>query len=77
MNFLKVTRAEAGGYDPQTGIFGATIDEITTELRPAVETALSKHGIPASRILVNVGDNKLTTNDDIREFNRLDSNRLG
>jgi len=30
-------------------------------------------GIPTSRILVNVGDEKLTTNDDIREFNRLDT----
>lgn len=39
----------------------------------AVERALLKHGIPTSRILVNVGDEKLTTNDDIREFNRLDT----
>ena len=29
--------------------------------------------IPATSILVNVGDEKLTTNDDIREFNRLDT----
>ena len=49
------------------------IDELTGELRPAVERALLKHGIPTSRILVNVGDDKLTTNDDIREFNRLDT----
>src|SRR5690606_13424798 len=53
--------------------FAATIDELTGELRPAVERALLKHGIPTSRILVNVGDDKLTTNDDIREFNRLDT----
>lgn len=46
---------------------------MTGELRPAVERALIKHGIPTSRILVNVGDDKLTTNDDIREFNRLDT----
>ncbi|MDN7434176.1 hypothetical protein QZN62_13255 [Burkholderia multivorans] len=44
-----------------------------SELKPAVERALIKHGIPTSRILVNVGDDKLTTNDDIREFNRLDT----
>jgi len=73
-DFLKVTEGlRPEGMTPKLAFFGATIDEITTELRPAVETALSKHGIPASRILVNVGDNKLTTNDDIREFNRLDS----
>lgn len=73
-NFLK----EAGelrpeGMLPKLAFFAATIDELTNELKPAVERALIKHGIPVSRILVNVGDNKLTTNDDIREFNRLDT----
>jgi type III restriction enzyme len=58
---------------PKLVFFAATIEELTTELKPAVEKALAKHGIPASRILVNVGDDKLTTNDDIREFNRLDT----
>jgi hypothetical protein len=58
---------------PKMAFFAATIDELTGELRPAVERALIKHGIPTSRILVNVGDEKLTTNDDIREFNRLDT----
>lgn len=61
------------GMLPKLAFFAATIDELTTELKPAVERALAKHGIPASRILVNVGDDKLTTNDDIREFNRLDT----
>jgi type III restriction enzyme len=61
------------GLLPKLGFFAATIDELTGELRPAVERALLKHGIPTSRILVNVGDEKLTTNDDIREFNRLDT----
>jgi len=73
-DFLKVTAGlMPEGMTPKLAFFGTTIDEITTELRPAVEKALAKHGIPASRILVNVGDDKLTTNDDIREFNRLDS----
>ena len=49
------------------------MEELTEELKPAVERALLKHGIPTSRILVNVGDSKITTNDDIREFNRLDT----
>jgi type III restriction enzyme len=61
------------GMLPKLAFFAATIDELTGDLRPAVERALAKHGIPATRILVNVGDEKLTTNDDIREFNRLDT----
>ncbi|CAJ5942715.1 Uncharacterized protein conserved in bacteria [Burkholderia pseudomallei] len=61
------------GLLPKLAFFAATIDELTSELKPAVERVLIKHGIPTSRILVNVGDDKLTTNDDIREFNRLDT----
>jgi type III restriction enzyme len=61
------------GMLPKLAFFAATIDELTGDLKPAVERALVKHGIPTSRILVNVGDEKLTTNDDIREFNRLDT----
>ena len=61
------------GLLPKLAFFAATIDELTGELKPTVERALLKHGIPTSRILVNVGDEKLTTNDDIREFNRLDT----
>src|SRR5579859_756607 len=61
------------GLLPKLAFFAATIDELTEELKPAVERALIKHGIAPSRILVNVGDDKLTTNDDIREFNRLDT----
>lgn len=61
------------GMLPKLAFFAATIKEVKEELRPAVEAALSKHGIPASSILINVGDPKQTTNDDIREFNRLDT----
>ena len=61
------------GLTPKLAFFAATIDELKVELKPAVERALAKHGIPSSRILVNVGDEKETTNDDIREFNRLDT----
>lgn len=60
------------GKLPKLAFFAATIDELQIELRPAVETALAKYGIPITSILVNVGDPKLTTNDEIREFNRLD-----
>ncbi len=61
------------GMLPKLAFFAATIEELTTELKPAVEKALAKYSVSASRILVNVGDDKLTTNDDIREFNRLDT----
>lgn len=61
------------GMVPKIAFFASTIDELQKELRPAVEKALAKHGIPSTSILVNVGDEKLTTNDDIREFNRLDT----
>lgn len=61
------------GMLPKLAFFAATIDELENELRPAVEQAIAKHNLPASKILVNVGDSKLTTNEDIREFNRLDS----
>jgi len=60
------------GMIPKLAFFAATIDELQNELRPAVAAALARHGLPASSILVNVGDDKLTSNDDIREFNRLD-----
>lgn len=72
--FLKESGAlRPEGLLPKLAFFAATIDELTGELKPAVERALLKHGIPTSRILINVGDEKLTTNDDIREFNRLDT----
>ncbi|MFD1343006.1 TnsA endonuclease N-terminal domain-containing protein [Litorisediminicola beolgyonensis] len=61
------------GMLPKLAFFAATIEELTKELRPAVERALAKRNVPTSRILVNVGDEKLTSNDDIREFNRLDA----
>ncbi len=61
------------GLRPKMAFFAATIEELQNELRPAVEAALAQHGIPTSAILVNVGDDKLTSNDDIREFNRLDT----
>ncbi|UZH01664.1 DEAD/DEAH box helicase family protein [Pantoea anthophila] len=58
---------------PKMAIFGTTIEEVTTEIRPAVENVLAKRGISSDRILVNVGDAKITSDDDIREFNRLDT----
>ena len=57
---------------PKLAFFASTIAELQDELRPALEKALGRYGIPADRILVNVGDSSVTTSDDIREFNRLD-----
>lgn len=61
------------GMLPKMAFFASTIDELQKELRPAVEKALAKLGVSASKILVNVGDEQITTNDDIREFNHLDT----
>ena len=60
------------GTLPKMAFFAATIDEAVTQLRPAVEEALIARGIPTSRILVNVGDPKITGNDEERAFRRLD-----
>ncbi|RBP01215.1 TnsA endonuclease N-terminal domain-containing protein [Rossellomorea aquimaris] len=61
------------GMLPKLAIFASTIDELQNELKPALEDILNDLEIPLDKILVNVGDNKLTSNDDIREFNRLDT----
>lgn len=61
------------GMLPKLAIFASTIDELQTELRPALEKILAEQGISANRILVNVGEESITTAEDIREFNRLDT----
>lgn len=63
------------GLLPKLAIFGATIDEVVNEIRPAVESALAELGIPLDKILVNTGDEKVTKDEDIRAFNDLD--RMG
>jgi len=73
-NFIERTAQQRyEGMLPKMAFFAATIDELQSDLRPAVEAALAKHNIPTSSILINVGDDKLTGNDEIREFNRLDT----
>jgi hypothetical protein len=61
------------GMLPKLAIFASTIDELQTELRPALEKILAGLGISTNRILVNVGDESITTSEDIREFNCLDT----
>ena len=61
------------GMLPKLAIFASTVAELQNELRPEVEEILNDLGIPIDKVLVNVGDDKITSNDDIREFNKLDS----
>ena len=63
------------GMLPKIAFFASSIDEAITELKPAIEHELIRLNIPTSRILVNVGDPKYTSNDDLREFNMLDTVR--
>lgn len=60
------------GILPKIAFFAAKIEELQNELRPAIEQVLSELNIPLTKILVNVGDPKLTSNDELREFNNLD-----
>lgn len=68
----KYGEKEYEGLVPKMAIFGAEISEVDKEIRPVVEECLSELGIPLNRILVNVGDDKLTKSEDIRDFNNLD-----
>ncbi|MEP2771667.1 MAG: TnsA endonuclease N-terminal domain-containing protein [Fulvivirga sp.] len=61
------------GCLPKIAFFASNIEELNKELRPAVEDVLIELNIPTNKILVNVGDPKLTTNDDLREFKNLDT----
>lgn len=61
------------GMLPKLAFFASTIDELNSDLRPKVEKVLAEMGIDTNKILINVGDEKLTKNDDIREFNALDT----
>ncbi len=61
------------GMLPKMAFFASSIAELQNELRPAVETVLSELSISSTKILVNVGDDKITSNDDLRDFRNLDS----
>ena len=63
------------GMLPKIAFFATTVEEAINVLRPAIEKVLVSLDIPTDRILVNVGDPKYTTNDDLREFNNLDTVR--
>ena len=58
--------------NPKMAIYASSIEEAVTEVRPALEKILSELNYDIDSILVNVGDNKYTKDDDIRKFNELD-----
>ena len=60
------------GLKPKLAIYAAGVEEAATEVRPALEKILADLGIPATSILLNVGDPKYTKEEDIRHFNNLD-----
>ena len=57
---------------PKLAIFGATVEEVTDEIKPVVEEVLVELGVDRSKILVNVGDTTITKDTDIKCFNNLD-----
>lgn len=73
-SFVKQHRNKKGIWNryenmlPKMALFATTIDELTDELKPALEKALQKFNISEDSILVNVGDDKLTKQDDLRIF---------
>jgi type III restriction enzyme len=60
------------GLNPKLAIFASTVPEAQDEVRPLVERIVAELGLEASKILVNVGDPKITKDEDIRLFNELD-----
>lgn len=72
-DFLEATKdIKPEGLLPKLAFFASTVEELTEELKPELERQLAEHGISSDKILVNVGDVKHTTSDDIRNFNNLD-----
>jgi type III restriction enzyme len=61
------------GMLPKIAFFASSIDELQSELKPAIEQILIEFNIPLSKIVVNVGDSSITTNDELREFKNLDT----
>lgn len=61
------------GMLPKIAFFSPTIDDMQSVLLPAVEKVLIEKNIDTNRIIVNVGDPSLTSNDEQREFNNLDT----
>ena len=63
---------EYEGLSPKLAIFGASVEEVINDIKPILEGVLCELGVSQSKILVNVGESKITTNNDIKDFNNLD-----
>lgn len=60
------------GLNPKLAIYAANVDEAVSLVKPKLEQILVELGISTDKILLNVGDEKYTKNNDIRDFNNLD-----
>ena len=60
------------GLPAKLAIFGATVDEVQYVIKPIVEEVIAELGLPFNKILVNVGDETITKDTDIKYFNNLD-----
>ena len=60
---------------PKLAIYGCEIKEVEEEIVPTLEKILDEMDISRDKILINVGDSKLTKDNDINEFNNLDTER--
>lgn len=65
------------GLLPKLAIFASRIEEVESEILPAVERILSDLDIDTGKILVNTGDPKQTKPEDIHIFNNLDNPDAG
>lgn len=63
------------GMLPKLAIYGSEIKEVEEEIVPTLEKVLEEMNIPNDKILINVGDSKLTKDNDINEFNNLDTEK--
>lgn len=61
------------GMLPKLAFFSPTIEDASQNLKPILEAELIRQNISTKSILLNVGDERLTTNDDIKAFNELDT----
>ncbi len=69
----KYASKKVEGMLPKLAFFAPDIADAHENLRPILEAVLAEHGISAVAMLINVGDAKITSNDDIKAFNELDT----
>lgn len=70
--FNKYGDNEYEGLRAKIAFFAPKINQLKDELEPLIKKVLNKLGKSEDLILVNVGDDKLTKEADINDFNNLD-----